>query len=341
VFLVLDGLPAADVSLELTPNLVALAAETGQVPGRARGVLPAATYPNHATFSTGAVPADHGIVANWLPVDGAIRRADDVGPKVPTIFDACAAAGVETAFVAGDQCLVRVMHGDKAAAHWPPEGQVPDGAALDAHGYLTDRDARTHLLDALAGRARLVVAQLNGTDTAGHVYGPGSPGARDATRAADAAVGEARAELAPAWRDTVFVVVSDHAMEPVTNPEPIELHRHAPDGLICLPEGSAAVVHGNDPEEGAWLSAVPGVAGHQSLAETVRVANASPGRYFGFADFMRFEPGTHGGPRTLEQLAVVGGGHPAAHALAADVAGGDWDATRWAPVLADLVGAPR
>ncbi len=340
VFLVLDGLPASDVSAELTPNLVALAAEAGHAPGRARGLLPAATYPNHATFATGAVPSEHGLVANWLPVEGTIRRADDVGPRVRTLFDACAAAGVRSALVAGDQCLVGVMGGGKAATHWPPDGHPPPGAALDAHGYLTDDETRPHLLEALAGEAPLVLAQLNGPDTAGHVHGPGAPETRDAARVADAAVGEMRAELGSAWRDTVLVVVSDHAMEPVTNPDPIELHRHAPDGLVCIPGGSAAVVHGRDPEAGAWIGAVPGVDGHQPLTDTARIVNASPGRYFGFADLVPFEPGTHGGPRTLDQVAVVGGGHPAARALAADVARGDWHATHWAPALAELIGVP-
>ena len=47
---------------EATPNLAALAREGGARP--LRTVLPAVTCPVQATFTTGLLPRDHGIVAN-------------------------------------------------------------------------------------------------------------------------------------------------------------------------------------------------------------------------------------------------------------------------------------
>ena len=60
VFTVLDALPARHVGTQHTPVLTALAQEVGVAPGRARAVMTAATYPNHATFATGDGPASTG-----------------------------------------------------------------------------------------------------------------------------------------------------------------------------------------------------------------------------------------------------------------------------------------
>ena len=47
-----------------------------------------------------------------------------------------AAADRRSALVVGDQELVGVMGGRAASDHWPLDGVVPEGAVLDAHGYL-------------------------------------------------------------------------------------------------------------------------------------------------------------------------------------------------------------
>src|SRR5271155_5410713 len=66
-----------------------------------RGVLPTVTYPSHTTLLTGASPARHGIYANTT-FDPLARNdkgwywyAEDI--KVPTLWDAAAAAHLRTA----------------------------------------------------------------------------------------------------------------------------------------------------------------------------------------------------------------------------------------------------
>src|SRR5687768_3795983 len=112
VFLVLDGLPPAVIDAALTPTLLDWVSASGTAPRTVQAVLPASTYPNHATFATGVEPARHGIVGNWVRnASGQFRPAAELGPSVPTIFDAAAAVDVESALVVGDQELVGVMGG--------------------------------------------------------------------------------------------------------------------------------------------------------------------------------------------------------------------------------------
>ena len=93
VFTVLDALPVRHVGVEHTPVLHDLARSGASAPGGALGVMTSATYPNHATFSTGAEPRQHGVATNWIPQSGGVVPAWKRGPQVPTLFDACRAAG--------------------------------------------------------------------------------------------------------------------------------------------------------------------------------------------------------------------------------------------------------
>ena len=67
VFTVLDALPDRHVGHDHTPVLDELASAGGRSPGGGRAVMTSATYPNHATFVTGAEPDRHGIGTNWVP----------------------------------------------------------------------------------------------------------------------------------------------------------------------------------------------------------------------------------------------------------------------------------
>jgi hypothetical protein len=336
VFVVLDGLPVRHVGPRVTPVLARLAAEGGSAVGRA--VMTSATYPNHATFATGVAPRDHGLVANWVVADGRPRPADAVGVRVPAMFDQRAVA------VVGDQHLVGVMGLTEAATHWPRDGALPDGVALDAHGYAADA-AVLAALSPLIGGDGLVFLQLNEPDTAGHVFGPDSEAAVDAYRSTDAAVGTLVEWLRPGWADTVLIVVSDHDMEGVGPEDPIDLWAavsRAGLDLLPIPEGSGTVVWGEDPTDGAWLDAVPGVAGHEAIWPNARLAWAEPGRWFAPpAGYDRGppEPGTHGGAFTRDQVAVVAGGHPAVAELAATIARRPPPATFWAPTIRALLNA--
>ena len=52
---------------------------------------------------------------------------------------------------------------------------------------------------------------------------------------------------------------------------------------------------------------------------------------------MPTEPGTHGGPRTRAQVAVVTGGHPLATQVARAAASRTLSAIDWAPTIATLL----
>jgi arylsulfatase A-like enzyme len=343
VFTVLDALPVRHVGERHTPVLTALAREHGVEPGVARAVMTAATYPNHATFVTGARPSEHGIATNFVPHTGGLTPAWELGPSIPTLFDACRAAGRASAAVVGDQCLVGVMGARAADTHWPPNGEIPEGARRDAHDYIDDADTIVQLLAAVSARPDLVVSQLNAPDTAAHVHGPDGEGALAAYRATDARLADIRAQLD--WDDTVWMVVSDHDQETVVDPEPVDLRpAFAARGvdLFALPEGSATVVCGEGAVEAAgWLPSVEGVEGTAPihLADAgleACLAWSVPGRTFGFTE-LPTEPGTHGSPRTRSQVAVVTGGHPAAARLARAAAARPVSAVDWAPTIATLL----
>ncbi|MEK6285345.1 MAG: ectonucleotide pyrophosphatase/phosphodiesterase [Acidobacteriota bacterium] len=84
------------------PNLRKLVAGGAYASG-VTGVLPTVTYPSHTTMVTGVSPARHGVIAN-SPFDpysknlnGWYWYAEDI--RVPTLWDACAKAGIATASV--------------------------------------------------------------------------------------------------------------------------------------------------------------------------------------------------------------------------------------------------
>jgi hypothetical protein len=342
VFTILDALPARHVSPDHTPVLHQLAREGGWAREGARAVMTSATYPNHASFITGSAPSAHGVVTNWVPEVGRVVPAWKRGPSVPTLFDAVRASGRTSAAVLGDQHLVGVMGATRADDHWPPDGELPDDTRLDAMGYADDRDTIVAIIDALESDAEFVVAHLNGPDTYAHLFGPDSDDALTGYRDTDSYLGIMR-EYLP-WIDTVWIIVSDHDQEAVDEREPVDLqseieHRGLP--LFALPEGSASLVCGNGAiDSGTWLASVDGVEGTEpfSLSDELEclLVWSSPGRAFGF----RGTPtrrGTHGGPRTCTQVAVVTGGHDAVDVLARALDQRAVDATDWAPTIATLL----
>jgi arylsulfatase A-like enzyme len=305
--------------------------------------MTSATYPNHATFVTGTEPARHGIGTNWVPETGRVVPAWKRGPDGRTLFDACRDAGRSSAAVYGDQHLVGVTGAGAADRHWPPDGVPPDGCALDAMGYLDDRDTVGQIVQVLDDGPDLVVCQINGPDTAAHLFGPDSEGAIHGYRATDALLATIREHVA--WDDTVWIVVSDHDQETVTEREPIDLQSEIGArglALFALPEGNAALVCGDGAAlERQWIDAVAGIEGTARFAladprlECV-LAWAEPGRAFGFTGTPT-RHGTHGGPRTRAQVAVVTGGHPAVAPLGRAVADAAVTAADWAPTIAALL----
>jgi hypothetical protein len=262
---------------------------------------------------------------------------------VPTLFDSARACGRSSAAVLGDQHLVGVMGATAADAHWPPDGELPESARLDAMGYADDRDTIVEIVAALESDADFVVAHLNGPDTYAHLFGPDSDDALAGYHSTDSFLGVMREHLQ--WDDTVWIVVSDHDQETVHEREPVDLQAEIERrglALFALPEGSASLVCGDGAAEAAtWLDGVDGVEGtapfrvSDDRLECLLVWSA-PGRAFGFADTPT-RRGTHGGPRTCAQVAVVTGGHDAVGPVSRAVERRTIDAADWAPTIAKLL----
>jgi hypothetical protein len=340
VLLVLDAQPHRHVSPDVTPVLAGLATAGGRAPSGGRSVLTSATYPNHASFVTGTDAVGHGLYANHVVRDGRVRRAYDVGPSAPTLFDACRDAGRTAVAVLGDHHLVPVMGAGAAASHWPPDGVLPEGRRLDDYGYLHDAETIVPLCEAAAAPFDLLVSQLNGPDTAAHRHGPDSAAAVAVYAQTDGFVGELVEALRPAWDDTVLLVVSDHDQTTVSGAEPIDLqaagHAAGIEATIVL-EGDGAIVVGDDRLEGAWLRGVDGLTGMEELAPGLRFVAAEPGRWFAPAGTEVELKGVHGGLATRTQVAVVAGGHPAVSRLASSLARRVPEAPDWAVTVAELL----
>ena len=339
VFLIIDALPARHVNASTTPVLASLAAEGAFATGRS--VMTSATYPNHATFATGALPKDHGILANWVVTNGRPMPAHKLGPQVPTLFDACRAAGRSSACVVGDHRLIGVMGAARADEHWPPDGRLGDDIVRDGHGYAANAEVSPRLVPYLVeGGPDLVVGHLNEPDTASHMYGPDSGAALESFRATDACLTEVADALRSRWDDTVLFVVSDHDQETSVEDGGIDLWGAAEQrGLIGFPEGSGSVVWGEDADGGAWLDAIDGIGGHEQVLPDARIVWAEPRRWFQLPPGVDYpyEPGQHGGATTRDQVGVVAGGHPAVRSIAAAITKRTPEAADWAPTIGALL----
>ena len=246
-------------------------------------MLTSATYPNHASFVTGTDAVGHGLYANHVVRDGRVRRAYDVGPSAPTLFDACRDAGRTAVAVFGDHHLVPVMGAGSAASHWPPDGVLPEGRRLDDYGYLHDAETIVPLCAAAAAPFDLLVCQLNGPTRLGAPPWPGQRGRQGHLHETDGFVGELVEALRPAWDDTVLLVVGDHDQTTLSDDEPIDMQAAAQavgvEATIVLEGGDGAVVVGDDGlRGGSWLRVVDGLGGHGGAGSraAVRVRGAGP-----------------------------------------------------------------
>src|SRR5262245_7890788 len=132
VMLVIDGIGHRSVTSESMPTLSDWARRGLSRPDGATAVMCSSTYPNFASMVTGTPPAAHGLWANEVVVEGGIRPAAEVGPAVPTYFDAASEV------IVGDHHLIGVTAAHEAGWHWPPSGVIPPGSDVDMFGYLTD-----------------------------------------------------------------------------------------------------------------------------------------------------------------------------------------------------------
>jgi arylsulfatase A-like enzyme len=340
VLLALDGFPHRKISRDLTPRMWAFSEQGGRAPDGGVTDLPSSTDPGFCSLLTGCHPSRHGVrTTSWRYA----KLPDWVGsetPRVPTIFDACRRAGIRTAAVVGDD---RGLLATAAADYrWPPDGAIPPGTALDAHGYPANSEVLPRLLQALTDRRYgLVFAHFNESDTIGHDCGPESETARDCYAATDRVVGQILDLLQAEWHETIVGIVSDHDMQPRDASTPIDLMSHA-DGFwdLCIPDGGAALVHlrpnVDAQDAGAALQAIDGVETWLRGDQAMLIAGAKPGRIFAAPRYPA--GGFHGAPATARTVALLGGGHPAVRPLAQALSKRRPHLADWAPTLAPLLG---
>jgi predicted AlkP superfamily pyrophosphatase or phosphodiesterase len=208
----------------------------GAYAGGVRGVLPTLTYPSHTTLLTGASPAKHGIYGNTTfdPLlhnqRGWYWYAEDI--KVPTLWDAAAAAHLKTANI-----YWPVSVGANITYNLPQIWRTGTDDDLKLQRVLSTQGLEQELSADLGRypggmeetvaedeiRARFAIrllqkkhptfftVYLTGLDTEQHLSGPFSPKSNETLERLDVVVGALRAaaEKAAPGRATICVV-SDH-----------------------------------------------------------------------------------------------------------------------------------
>jgi len=217
------------------PNLRAFMAD-GAYSSGVRGVLPTLTYPSHTTLLTGASPAKHGIFDNTT-FDPLLRNergwywyAEDI--KVPTLWDAAAAANLKTANIYWPVSVgARITYNLPQIWRAGTDDDLKLQRALSTPGLEQDLSAElgrypggmeeTVAEDEIRARFAIRLLEkkhpafftvyLTGLDTEEHASGPFSPKSNQTLERLDAVVGALRAaaDKAAPGRATVCVV-SDH-----------------------------------------------------------------------------------------------------------------------------------
>ncbi len=341
VLVAIDGLGHDALAPDETPALWGLAGSGGGAPARGRASMPATTYPSFASLLTGADPEVHGVRTTARRAGAVPGWAGLEHAAVPTLVHVARAAGLPARAILGDHRLQAVLRLDDDGA-WPPRGTVPPGVAVDGHGYPANDAVAPILLEVAAGRDwRLLFVHLNELDTIGHDLGPTSEAWSATLHATDDLVGRMVDVLRPAWRSTVVVVVSDHGMEtrgPAAPLDPGSHPRTGPEVADWIADGSAAWVRprGLAADCARALAGLPGVAEARTVAPDRVLALAAPGHLFAGPGLPA--AGVHGSRSTAATVAIVGGGHPAARALAAVMPPAGPPADWWSPRLAGVLG---
>lgn len=334
-FVVLDAVPFGVVETGAMPTVSRLALEGGYAKNGGTAVLSASTYPNHASLITGCPPSEHRIFSKRAWCEDQFVEAKQVGPVSRTLFDDCQTAGLRAVAVTGDQNLIGVCGAQHADAHWPPDGVLPENTPRGRLGYAADR-AVVEAFDALGpDKADFIFVQLDEVDTSRHLDGPWNSAVRAQCEKTDTALADLLERLRPSWSETVVIVVSDHDHEAV-RPGAIDLEAYVASrdlNVLVDHDGTSAVVAGEiDPH---ILLQCPGVIGSQQLAKDITLVWGEPGLAFGCEAGLAAQ---HGSPRTAKQLAVVGGGHPAAALLGQGIQASPPSCMDWATWIRELLG---
>lgn len=249
------------------------------------GVYPSVTYPSHTTIMTGALPADHGIVANTIfdePTKPPARRWywQAAFIKVDTLWAAAKRAGLRVASV-GWPVTVEAQEIDwNLPEIWDPfapRSAFPAPFRKYATPGLIERvlkwakktpsdyrpnddfrvDAAVYLIEQM--KPHLLLVHLIDLDGTQHRYGPYSDQAFQMTEKQDARVGRLLEALrrADLLSSTTVAIVSDHGfmrIDKLFNPG-VALVRA---GLVQLDERGgvrrwAAAIHSNGGSAAVYL----------------------------------------------------------------------------------------
>jgi len=248
VLVTIDGLAAfhlEDPALEI-PELRAMIAG-GVWADSSESVYPSLTHPSHTTLLTGVLPRFHGVIGNRVRnrVTGERYHVTDrphaESVRVPTLFDAVAAAGGGTAAFWWPE-----TRDDPAVDHGIPEVFDAEGGAESAvadPAYLAELRGAGVPIDlfysgygdpalelaadvALARAAaweirkrqpRFLAIHLSATDSVQHEFGPAHYLSRAAITGADRCLGILREAVVEAGLldSTTFVVTADHGFHTV------------------------------------------------------------------------------------------------------------------------------
>jgi|HubBroStandDraft_1064217.scaffolds.fasta_scaffold45905_2 predicted AlkP superfamily pyrophosphatase or phosphodiesterase len=201
------------------------------------GVVPTVTYPSHTTLLTGVAPATHGIYANTTfdPLrknyGGWYWYAEDI--KVPTLWDAAAAAGLVTANVhwpvsvadphikwnlpqywragtADDRKLLRVLTTPGLLDLLEKDlGPYADGMDESITGDENRAKFAARLLE--LKRPTFATVYLTALDTEEHASGPFSGESIATLERIDGALGNILKSIKHAYgKNAVVCIVSDH-----------------------------------------------------------------------------------------------------------------------------------
>ena len=339
VIIVEDSLPNRYVGKQHTPALWELITRYGGWSEQGGcSVLASSTYPNHATFVTGADVQGHRIFTNQNWNGSEFVCASSVGPAIETLFDVANNNRLSTAAVLGDQTMVGVTAAQRAHKHWPPVGVLPPGTATDTLGYAANSAVLEQLdeLDALS--SDLCLIHMNEPDSAIHVYGPEREEALAQIRRCDDDLASIVERLQPDWHNTVLFVLSDHEQEAIDQSQP-ELYIEtllATRGLAGQGHNEGAVAQVANGATAAQLLAIPEIEGAVDLDDGVALVWSTAGRVFGRGRKTRL--GQHGSPRTTTQVATVSGGHPLVPKLSEAVRSCRPHGSQWAPTVMKLFG---
>ncbi|MEO8777239.1 MAG: ectonucleotide pyrophosphatase/phosphodiesterase [Rhodanobacter sp.] len=233
-----------------SPTL-AMLARTGVQAASMQPSFPSLTFPNHYTIVTGLRPDHSGIVDNTM-FDPRLGKFSHENHQA--VSDGRWWEGGTPIWVTADQ------HGMRTATmFWP-------GSEARIHGYRPDywkpfddsvsADQRVDQVLAwfdlpAATRPRFVALYFDAVDHAGHKYGPGSAQEDVALRATDAALARLVHGLKQRrlFQQINLIVVSDHGMAAVPEPNSVLLDQLIPIGQVRLV--SSGILAGLDPRSGS------------------------------------------------------------------------------------------